>query len=89
MGGAISGCSIFPLHTTGLKSNLYNVNFKPFYSSGKSIFVNSFNADLTNIKRGLHSIVWDPKNDGIQIDGDVYLTMYLNTKINVSVQKHL
>ena len=74
---------------SGLKSNLYNVNFKPFYSSGKSIFVNSFNADLTNIKRGLHSIVWDPKNDGIQIDGDVYLTMYLNTKINVSVQKHL
>ena len=72
-----------------LKSNLYNVNFKPFYSSGKSISVNSFNADLTNIKRGLHSIVWDPKNDGIQIDGDVYLTMYLNTKINVSVQKHL
>ena len=72
-----------------LKSNLYNVSFKPFYSRGKSISVNSFNAELTNIKRGLHSIVWDPKNDGIQIDGDVYLTMYLNTKINVSVQKHL
>ena len=57
------------------ESNFYNVNFKPYYSNGIPINVNSYNADLINIK-GPHSIIWEPK-DGIEIEGNIYILMTL------------
>lgn len=87
-----------------LEPTLYNVKFIPSHydqahrtpfsniitgSKISSLIPKSYEGELQNIGEGSYSIMWDPKKDGIYIDGKIHLKMILNKKINISIPKHL
>ena len=71
-------------------SNLYNITVSIFRKDGSKLNAVSLSGDITNVVGGKgNSITWNQLNDGYVLDEEIYITLGIATKVNISVSSHL